>query len=193
VRYQFASGRSQLPFESSWLTSEAGNVATPRSLYFALVGENPAGVNQLSAVVGPVAIAANTAQRLTLPTSLPLAGESWQSYILAASTTNTPSSFVQIAKIAAVDATGNTLPLPLSIVLSSDAHFTLSGIVANPAALPANPVAGMLRAVTSLAGKVFEYDPDSTLVDNGESVLPAVDGAWVWKPGNFSAYVAATT
>jgi hypothetical protein len=193
MRYQFASGRSSLPFEASWLTIEEGQTTASHTLYFALVGENPAGVNLLSPIVGPITIPVASRLRISLPSSVRLGGESWQRYILAASTSNTASSFVQVAALNSVDAQGEPIAMPLTLLLDGDEYFELSETIDAENDLPLLPVEGMLRAITSLEGKIFEYETDSTAVPNGETVLADVDGAWLWKPGSFSAVVTSTT
>lgn len=196
MRYQFASGRLSFLFSpSDVVVSSGGSVSTATTLYFAIQGENPAGVNLLSDVVGPVAIAVGEKVEITIPEAVSSPAQGWESYIVSASTTGVPESFVQLAAIAACDAGGNPLSLPLTVELSSDDHLLLSGIVANPAALPPLPIDGALRAVSSLSGQVFRYDSASILTPNGLSILSAgiAGGAWLASPGNFSSYVAATT
>lgn len=192
MRIQFASGRQQLPFSSSNVAVITGSLTTSKTLYFAFLGENPAGVNQLSPIVGGVAIGVGQGVSVTIPSTAHQPGEYFESYVLAASTTNTPSSFVQLAKLQARDSDGNPIALPATLTLDSDDHLALSATVATPDDLPTNPLHGMLRQVTSL-GKIFEYDEDSLLEPNDSTVLEADIGAWVWHPGTFSAYVESTT
>jgi hypothetical protein len=192
VRIQFASGRQQLPFTSGNVTVITGSLTTAKTLYFALLGENPAGVNKLSAIVGSVTIGAGQGVSVAIPATAHSAGDFFESYVLAASTSNTPASFVQLAKLPARDGDGSPVSLPATLTLDSDDHLALSAIVATPNELPTDPLHGMLRQVTSL-GKIFEYDADSLLEPNDTTVLAADIGAWVWHPGDFSVYVAATT
>lgn len=174
---QYANGRSQLPAPTIAVTS-GGEVTTPRTLWFALQGCNPIGCNLLSDPI-QVTIAANQKATVTLPAILD--GESWDSFVLSASETNTPSSFVAIARIEP----------ETTIELSTNAQLTLSAIVANPAALPTTSLLpGMRRGVSSLA-QVFEYDPTSLLPQNNQTVLSAAPapGNWLIVAG-FSTYVA---
>ena len=192
MRIQFASGLPQLPFSSANLSVISGSTTTARSLYFAILGENPAGFNLLSSII-PATIGVGAGAIITIPTTAHPAGSFWQNYIIAASTTNTPSSFVQLAKISAIDLNGNPRTLPLSVTLDEEEAFALSATIATPDLLPELPLNGMLRAIASLSGNVFEYDENSTLPPNDVTVIAAIVGNWVYKPGNFSSYVEFTT
>jgi hypothetical protein len=180
MRSQFGSGRAQLPFASSSVTTAAG-AATSQALtrYFAISGANPAGLTQLSPIVGPVALAAGQRVSIALAAALKLAGESWESIVISASTTSDPASFVQIAR-AAVGAT---------VTLETDAQLALPVAVASAAALPSNPVGGMLR---SIASQVFEFVPGSARPVSSD-VLGAVGGQWITRPGNFNTQITDTT
>lgn len=193
MRYQFASGPQTLPFSSANVTIGDGSVTTPQTRYFAIVGENPAGINKLSAIVGPIAIGAGQGVTIAVPTGARPDGAFWQNYIVAASTSADATTFVQVAKIAAIASNGAAIALPVSITLDTDAALSLSAIVSSPADLPVAPVQGMLRAVSGLSGNVFEYDSALTLPANGQTILEATEGAWIYKPGSFSAYVTNTT
>lgn len=195
--YQYGSGRSQLPFSASDIDIvPGGGTTTATTLYFALQGWNPAGVNLLSDIIGPITIGVGEKLEITVPEDARGDGEAWEAFVISAAPTNTPSAFVQLAKITAINGSGLPLDLPLTITLSSDSHFQLSAVVATVGAMPAAPVNGMLRRVTALGGQVFEfYDtlPWAAWPSNGQTVLPAVGGVWILKPGNFSSYVAQTT
>ncbi|MBD1995410.1 hypothetical protein H6G00_02025, partial [Leptolyngbya sp. FACHB-541] len=193
MRYQFGSGRPQLPFTNANLVATAGgSLTSQRLLYFALQGENPAGLNQLS-ITGLVLIPAGSQLRITLPPEVRRTGEAWESYVISASTSNDPESFVQLAKVDANDENGAAIALPTSIIFSSDDHFKLSNLVNTPELLPPNPLNGALCAVSSLGGAVFEYDANSALDPNGSTILEADEGAWIYRPGSFSTYVEDLT
>lgn len=188
MRAQFASGRSQLPFSiSDVAVSGGGALTTPRTLYFALQGENPAGLNLLSEIVGPIALAAGQQITITLPPAIHEEGEYWLDYVLSASESAAPETFAQVAKIPA-----DRLALPQSFILSRDEHLKLSQSVASAAALPsgADLVNGMMRGVGAF---VYEYDDASTLEPAGEEVLAAVTGRWIRKSVTFSTYLEDTT
>jgi hypothetical protein len=132
-----------------------------------------------------VTVPANKKLTITLPSGYKLAGEYWSSYTIAASTTNTLSTLVQLGKIKVTATT---------IVFDTEEDFALSKIIADPSLLPSVPVHGQLRSIGSLSGNVFEYQSTPILAPNGTSVLSSIDGGvWVYRPGNFSAYVAVTT
>ena len=185
TRTQFASGRSQLPWLSGYLSTAATSTrSTAKTLWISIAGENSAGVSLLASPI-QVTVPANKKLTVTLPGGYKLAGEYWQRYTIAASTTNTLSTFVQIGKIKATDT---------SIAFDTDEDFSLSKIIADPSLLPSVPVHGQLRSISSLSSNVFEYQKTAILTANGTSVLSSPDGGvWVYRPGNFSAYVASTT
>lgn len=187
---QYAHGRAQLPFTSANLTvSTGGTVTTPRTLYFCLQGENPVGYNLPSTIVGPLTIHAGEQLTLTLTEDLYTAGERWTAFNLSASESNTPSSFVQLARVPCFDSSDNRLVLPASLVLSTDEAFKLSVTVADSSALPtAGLVPGMRRGVFSL-GFVYEYDPRSNLPTDGVETLAATLGRW----GRVGAFTNAVT
>ena len=189
---QFANGRSQLP-SPTVVASSGGTTTVSQTLYFALQGLNASGYNLLSAIVGPVTIGVGQQATITLPTTVHAPGEFFGDYVISASTTNTASSFVQVARISAFSA-GSPIALPATLTLSTDAQLTLSAIVANPAALPsAALVLGMRRGVSSLA-YVFEYDSASTATANASTVLTAspAPGQWI-RVGGFSTVVTSVT
>lgn len=195
VQLQYANGRAQLPFSSSNLAvSSGGSTTIAHSLYFTLQGQNVAGYNLPSSIVGPIAIAAGEQLTITLPTTIQNSGEYFSHYILSASATNDPATFVQLATISAFDSLGAPVSLPTSLTLNTDEHFKLSAIVANPAALPtASLVPGLRRGVSSLAA-VFEYNPASLLDVNGTTALDAAPAPGRWlRVGGFSTVVTDIT
>lgn len=188
---QYAGGRSQLPFVSANLAvSNSGATTVARTLSFCLQAENVVGHTLPSSILGPYTINVGERLTLTLTNTVRKAGESWLAYSLSASLTNTPSSFVQVARIPAYDTSHNLASFPLSIVLATDNAFQLSQTVPTASDLPLiNLIAGMRRGVYDL-GYVFEYDPTSILTVNGVSVLtaPSSPGRWL-RVGSFSNFI----
>jgi hypothetical protein len=193
MRYQFAAGRLQIPFLPEDVSTPAdGFTLNTRSLYLAVVGQNTGGVNLLSSVVGPVTVGVGESLEWNIPETARLAGEEWDSFVLGASLTSTPANFVQLGRVNGRSLLGGKEPLPLVLRLDRDTHFELSKVVATPDLLPAFPVHGMLRAVTSLSGSIFEYDALDNRAANGTTILVASVGRWILKPGNFSIHVDST-
>lgn len=190
---QFANGRSQLPPPTIAVTT-GGTNSTARSLYFALQGQNIAGYNLLSTIVGPVSIGINQQVTITIPSTAHVAGELFSDYVISASLTNVAADFVQVARVPAHDSGGADISLPMSIVLSADEHFNLSAIVSAPANLPTTAlISGMRRGVASLA-YVFEYDPLGTQTPNNATALSAAPAPGNWlRVGGFSTVVSNTT
>jgi hypothetical protein len=187
---QFAHGRSQLPFSNAEVVISSGGATTgTKTLYFAIQGQNPVGLNLLSDIVGPVTIAAGQRVNISIPVAARLSGEWWQNFIISASTSSTLSSFTQIGKVPGYTSGGSLTSLPASLQFSTDDSLALSTTVANPSALPASPIEGMMRGVTS-TGFVYEYNFASLLVADGLSVLSASVGRWLRK-GSFSTYISA--
>ena len=193
MQLQFANGRPQLPSPSISVTA-GGTTTVSRSLYFALQGQNAAGCNLLSQIVGPVTIGVGQQLAVTLPSTIHANGEHFSHYVLSASVSNAPSSFVQIASIPAYGLGGAHIALPFGLTLSTDQHFTLSQIVASPAALPTSAlISGMRRGVASLSF-VFEYDSLSTTTPNSATALSAAPAPGRWlRVGGFSTIVTAVT
>jgi len=181
-RYQYASGRTSLPFVAGNVTvTTGGSIATSGTLYLAINGRNPAGVNLASPIV-PVAYTAGSRIIVTIPDLTD--GEFYEQIVLSGAATNSAAAMVQLA---VTDANS----LPDTITLSSPSHIALSATVADPASLPTDPIDGMKRGVTSL-GRVFEFFQGSTRAANGTTILTASTGRWFQVPA-FSTYVAATT
>jgi len=193
LRYQFAAGRLQVPFSAANVeVLNGGLTLASRSLYLAIAGVNTAGVNLLSDSVGAILIGAGQSLQVTFDSTTRLEGEFWDSFVLAASLTENPESFVQLAKLNLNTDAGERDILPLTLLLSRDSDFILSGAIATPLQLPISPVHGMLRAISSLEGRIFEYDENFARPANGTTILTAGVGRWLYKPGNYSVHVDST-
>lgn len=183
LRSEFASGRSQTPFDSSSVAITSGSATTASyMLYLSLQGENQLGLNLPATPIGPFKVAPGQQLVITIPTTAFLAGESWQNFVLSASTSGDPMTFVQLAKLP------GDRQLPSSITLNNDDAFALSRVVASPSALPTGPVNGQLRGVASL-NYVYEYVGNSALAVDGTTVLAAPVGRWLRVGATFSTYV----
>ena len=182
ARYQYASGRLQLPFVSgNVVVSSGGSLTGAGTLYLAINGRNPAGVNLASPIV---AATYSAGQRITVSIAALEEGEFYEQIVLSGAATNSASAMVQLAIVAVAN-------LPATIVLTLNQDIALSGVVANPASLPTTPLNGCKRGVTSL-GTVFEFYQGSSRTANATTVLTATGGRWFQVPA-FSTYVADAT
>jgi hypothetical protein len=197
TRAQLASGRQQLPFSSGNVAvTSGGSNSVSRTYYLALLGENPAGMNLLSTIVGPVTIASGQQLAITVPNTSRLSGEGWTNYVIGVSTSNTPSTFTQLAK---VDAYSGSSPISLPATLTLDTNEKLDAspnAVGTSASLPASPIHGMIRVVNGL-GSYYEFVAGSTESPTPDGaavklILNATGGRWFRVPSR-SVYVAATT
>lgn len=154
MKLTLAYGRNQLPFSTDNINvTENGHTTIPRTLYFAIQGENYLGLNLPSTLIGPVTIGVGQKVLIAPPTILP--AEKWLNFVVSASSTNNAEDLVQLGKIPAFTVGGqrNTSPL----ILSTDAQFALSAFVATIADLPLGGAHGMMRGVLS-SGVVYEYN-----------------------------------
>lgn len=192
-------GRNQIPTtDFSTAVTAGGSTTIGKTLYYALQGFNRAnGRNILSIEASPQTIVAGQKITLTITASARLSGEAWLGYILSASTSPTDTTFVQLAKIRAVDPVDETsiLTFPLTLDLDQDEHFELSQTVANDAALPGVGVAlhGMRRGLLS-TGLIYEYDQyDLVTPIDGQLVFNGQGGVGRWKVTNtFGTYLSNT-
>ena len=190
-------GRNQIPTtDFSTAVAAGGSTTVGKSLYYALQGYNRAnGRNLLSIEAAPKTIVAGEKVTLTVTAGARLSGEAWLGYILSASSSPTDTTFVQLAKIRAIDPLDETtvLTFPLTLDLDQDEHFELSQTVANDAALPGTGVAlhGMRRGLLS-TGLIYEYDQyDLTTPIDGQLVFNGPGGVGRWKVTNtFGTYIA---
>ena len=186
---QYASGRQQLPFTTADIVVNSGGaLAANYSLYFAIQGENVAGLNLLSPVVGPITAGPEQQIEITLSPAVHQEGEYWRNYVISASTTGAATDFVQLAKVPA-----DRPSLPLTVTLSEDEHLQLSQIVAAETELPtgANLLNGMLRGLGLF---VYEYDDAATLpLVSGEILIASPTGRWVRKSATFTTDIEDTT
>lgn len=174
------------------LTVSAGGSLSAGSINFKLYYQNRVGLNYGSAAVAAT-LASGDQIALQIPGDARRSGEEIEAFVIGASLTSDPTTFVQIAKVQGRQVGGAFISLPTSINLTRDAHLALSASVADPSALPtgSDRINGMRRRVNSLA-EVFEYDATSLLTADGTTVLAADVGRWILANG-FSTYVGSIT
>lgn len=182
----------------------AGGSLSPGSGFFWVWARNRVGQNLLSDGGSspspngfPLSWLANQKVVTTFSADSRRSGEDVFEFGVAFSATDDPTTAKQIATIRARDAAtvgvvtypglGVPLTLPLEIELTNDDHLAISASVANSAALPANPVHGMIRLLSD-TGTYLRWESDAT---SGE--LAANGGFWVIHSTGFSAYVADIT
>ena len=100
-------GREILPetafVVSTETTGNPGGITSAKTLYFAIQGENSAGLNYLSDISGPHNFTPGGSGKITLTSEAYKSGESWHSIVISASETNNPEDFSQVARVAIAD------------------------------------------------------------------------------------------
>lgn len=174
----------------------AGGELSGGILYFSFQLQNRAGLNLAS--ISEVIYSPNQKIEITIPSSINKPGWDIHAYILSASSTNDPTTFVQIARIPGfqygpgINPQSIRVVLPQTITLSRDAHIALAPTVATPMALPVgnNRLDGQVRWVDSLSG-FFEYRADSESASS-VNVLTADIGCW-HRCGSPNTYISDTS
>lgn len=181
---QYSAGREILLLISDNLVvTNDGTLGVDTVMYISIQGVNRVGSNLNSTLV-PVTLTPTSRLTITLPALLD--SEDWLSIVISASTTNDVETLTQIIN---VDINDVTTP----VVLTSSEIFKLTNserTVTNVAALPASPIHGLIRYVTTL-NYYYEYDQHSTKTVDGLNVLSAVTGRWI-RVGTINTYIANT-
>jgi hypothetical protein len=187
MRYQYQGTPATPP--APQLSLGSGNITAAKAgtKYLWMQYRNRAGYSAVSSVASTT-VAATEKIIITIPTGAKPAavggvfGVDIQEYVILLSETNDITTAITVATFPGYQADGTPYALPATIELSRDQHLAIADLtVANEAALPANPVHGMRRAIASPSGFVA-YD--------------AVFSPVGWKPVYpqvFSTYVASTS
>jgi len=180
----YSSGKLQLTFNSGNVSvvNGSGNLGVTGTYYISIQGRNLIGLNLNSALV-PVTLTTTSTLTITLPELE--SGETWTGIVISASTSNDVSTLTQVMVVNASDTT---------VILTSAELLKLTTsqrTVANPSALPATPIQGLIRYVTSL-NYYYEYDEYSTATVDNLTVLTATTGRWL-RVGAISTYITDTT
>ena len=189
---QFAAGRSQLPSLAAYITGSGNVMGGGATYYFFLQGRARCGYNQASESFSLV-VTDNSTVGCVIPGISYLASEDWHEFLVYANTADDFDTAWLVGTYKALQANqttrttlGSNTPLssdPKQLVLTENYHLNFSSTVAAPANLPVVPLQGMRRFVTSLS-RTYRYDADSTLTANGDTVLTATTGRWLFSESN---------
>ncbi len=189
---QFAAGRSNLLAPAIYVTTGGGIQGGGSVYYFWLQARNRLAYNQPSEPFS-VAVPNNSTLSAVIPGISYLDSEDWHEFLLYTSTTNdfTTARLIGVYKALQADQVirttlGSDTPLPTDpkqLTFTLDAQINFSSTVANPAALPTTPINGARRFITSLS-RTYRYDATSTETANGDTVLTATTGRWLYSPSN---------
>jgi hypothetical protein len=187
---QFAAGRSSLLAPAVYNTGAGGVMGGGNTYYFWLQARNRIGYSFASTPFSLV-VPDNCSLGVVIPNLSYLDSEDWHEFLVYTSTTNdfTTSRLVGVYKALQSDqitrtTLGSDTPLstdPKQLVFTLDNQINFSSTVANPAALPATPINGARRFVTSLS-RLYRYDASSTATADGDTVLTATTGRWLYSP-----------
>jgi hypothetical protein len=186
---QFAAGRSQLPSLAAYITGSGNVMGGGATYYFFLQARSRCGYNQASESFSLV-VTDNSTVGIVLPGVSYLASEDWHEFLIYANTDDDFSTAWLVGTYKALQANqqtkttlGSDTPLstdPKQLILSENYHLNFSSTVSNPSNLPVVPLQGMRRFITSLS-RTYRYDADSTLTANGDTVLAATTGRWLYN------------
>ena len=156
----FASLPEQFNLADFTLTATTGGSTTvSTSHYYFCYGLSRGGIN-LARSMGQVAVTSGEKLQFQINASASPSGISPFGYVLGAAATNDPTAAKILAVAWAIDSDQETArSLPLTLELTKDSDFVLSGVVSTAANLPATPVNGCVRFVTD-ESKYYEYDAE---------------------------------
>lgn len=186
---QFAAGRDSLLSPAVYITTGGAVQGGGNTYWFWLQGRNRIAYNQPSLPFS-VAIPNNSIVSVVIPGLSYLASEDWHEFLVYTNTTNNfaTSRLVGVYKALQPDQVtrttlGSDTPLstdPKQLVFTLDNQINFSSTVANPASLPTTPINGARRFVTSLS-RLYRYDSASTATVDGDTVLTATTGRWLYS------------
>ena len=186
---QFAAGRSQLPSLAAYITGSGNVMGGGATYYFFLQGRNRCGYCFPSESFSLV-VTDNSTIGIVIPGISYLASEDWHEFLVYANTSDDFNTAWLVGSYKALQANqqtrttlGSDTPLssdPKQLILSENYHLNFSSTVAAPANLPASPINGMRRFITSLS-RTYRYDAESTATANGDTVLTATTGRWLYN------------
>lgn len=184
----YANSRIVLP-SSCWnISTSTGGSLSPTNFYFSLQTENRVGRNLL--LISPlISIALNSKIIITINSQAKLPTEEIFNYIIGASTTNSPNTFSQIAKIPVTSST----TFPLTLEISKDIFLRTGYITSDDIGLiPSSDLLhGMLIGYRG-TGLIYEYDSlDSTSTIDNQLTLSASNNKRFKARGTFSTYISS--
>lgn len=186
---QFAAGRESLLAPAVYITTGGAVQGGGNTYYFWLQARSRIGYNNESTPFS-VAIPNNSIVSVVIPGLSYLISEDWHEFLVYTSTTNDFSSSRLVGVYKALQSNqitrttlGSNTPLstdPKQLVFTLDNQINFSSTVANAAALPAVPINGARRFITSLS-RLYRYDATSIATANGDTVLTATTGRWLYS------------
>ena len=186
---QFASGRSSVLAPAVYITTGGLIQGANNTYYFWLQCRGRMGYNQPSTPFS-VTIPNNSTVSIVIPGLSYIESEDWHEFLIYTSTTNDFNTARLVGTYAALQSNqithtilGSNTPLstdPKQIVLAQDYHLNFSSMVALATDLPAVPLHGMRRFITSLS-RTYRYDATSTATANNDTVLTATTGRWLYS------------
>lgn len=184
----YANSRVVLPSSCWSVAASTGGSLSATNLYFSLQTENRVGRNILL-ISSLVSIATNNRVTITINSQAKLPTEEIFNYVIGASTSNSPNTFSQIAKIPVTSST----TFPLVLVISRDIFLRTGYVTSDNISLitQADLLHGMLIGYRN-TGLIYEYDSlDSTSIIDNQLVLPTSNNKRFKARGTFSTYISS--
>lgn len=164
-KFQFAGTRPKACLHTiDILTGGSTTSAIAGNWKFYLQFRNRAGYSLLSDPVSATLSAGDRVQ-FTIPADARRDGEFIGEWIIAGARSLFNVDARVLCAIPAYDEQGNEVVLPVTVILSEDAHFLTEIIVTNESALPSNPLPGMRRGLQS-TGQIVYYNSFTETWDN---------------------------
>lgn len=189
---QFASGRDSVLTPTVYITSGGNVMGGSANYYFWLQCRSRCGYNFPSSPF-TINIPDNSTVSVVIPGTSYYASEDWHEFLVYTSTTNnfTTARLVGVYNALQTDqktrtTLGSDTPLetdPKQLIFTLDNQINFSSTVINPTALPATPINGARRFVASLS-RTYRYSATSTATANGDTVLTAATGRWLFTESN---------
>jgi hypothetical protein len=189
VRIQYASGRTQLcpltldTISGNLTASEAG------TYYFWLQGRNDVGYCLVDTVAS-ITVGENEGIEITIPADAYRAGENWLQYAITVNTSNDPSTAKLLFLIDAVNASQNTITLPLTVNITEPSQLlTEESVSTFPTT---NLLNGMLRNYTP-NGSNYRFVAGSSATADNDEIFTGTGGRWFKHYDGFETYLTDTT
>ena len=184
----YANSRVVLP-SSCWnITTTTGGELSSKSIYFSLQTENRVGRNLL--LVSSLVVIPNSGKvTITINSQAKLPAEEIFNYVIGVSSTNSPNTFSQIAKIPVT----SNVEFPLSLVISKDVFLRTGYITSEDISSiqSSDLLHGMLIGYRN-TGLIYEYDHfDSTSIIDNQLTLLAGSNKRFKARGTFSTYISS--
>jgi hypothetical protein len=189
VRIQYASGRTQLcpltldVISGNLTSSEAG------TYYFWLQGRNDIGYCLVD-TASSVTVGENDGIELIVPADAYRTGENWLQYAITVNTSNNPSTAKLLFLIDAIDASQNSISLPLTVNITEPSQLVTEESVSS---FPTtNLLNGTLRSYTP-NGSNYRFVEGSSATPDSDEIFAGVGGQWFKHYDGFETYLTDTT